>query len=242
MNLHLSRCVLIAAVIVIAISAHSEESQKDLPLVRVERAQDVQVAYKERRGDHGFLFGLNYEPLLLKEYISALDNQSYGVLYGDESLPLIGLSLDYKYNFTLGSVTLGLNFGMGSLSSSMSGTKRTLEIQKTGAGLRFIADNIFAEPYVAPYVGLSMFTLDISEQSPSDKFKATTDTLFSYTIGLQIQLDWIDSGTDSGANFIWGLENTFLDLFMTQYLKPSDESGANTSTDMMLGGGFKFEF
>ncbi|WP_295904282.1 hypothetical protein [uncultured Bdellovibrio sp.] len=212
------------------------------PLVEVQVRQDNLAPYKDRREDHGIYFGLDYEGLDLKNYISTLDNKSYEELFGTDPIPLIHLSLDYKYNFVLGSLALGVDFGKGSISDNMSGSDRTLDVTKYGIGLKYTMDMLFNEPYVAPYVGINFWQMGLSESSPTDSFSATTQMGYNYTIGFLLQLDWLDYDTAKNTTFNWGLENTFIDVYATQYAKTSAEDDPNTETDFLYGAGLRLEF
>jgi hypothetical protein len=180
--------------------------------------------------------------LNLKNFISTLDSKSYGELFGEEGIPMASLMVDYKYNFSLGSLALGLDYGKGRLSDSLSGTERSLDISKYGVGLKFTADMILDEPYIAPYVGIKFWQLGVTETSPTDSFSATTQMGMNYTAGVLLQLDWIDFDSAKNATFNWGLENTFIDLYVTQYAKTSAADDPDTETDLLYGGGIRFEF
>lgn len=244
MNLHLSRWTLTlgATLMNLLLTQDLHAAEPPPGLVRVEYYQDVLADYRDRRSDHGFMFGLDYTEIMFDKYLSTLDSQNYKALFGETTIPFIGLSFDYKYNFSLGSLLPGLSLTKGSISSHGSGDKRTMDVLKYGLGLKFVADNIFKEPYVAPYIGADAWMMDISESSSTDKFSATTDIGYSYTVGMLIQLDWLDPDTDTGSTFNWGLENTFLDLYVTQLLKTINEGDPNISTDFTFGGGLRFEF
>lgn len=211
-------------------------------LVEVEIRQDNLAPYKERREDHGAYFGIDYEGLDLKNYISTLDGKSYGDLFGTDPIPLIHMNLDYKYNFMLGSLALGIDFGKGSISDNMSGSDRTLDVTKYGLGVKFTADMIMDEPYVAPYIGINFWQMELSESSPTDSFSATTQMGYNYTIGFLFQLDWLDNETAKNTTFNWGLENTFIDVYATQYAATSAEDDPNTETDFLYGAGLRLEF
>lgn len=211
-------------------------------LVEVELLQDNLAPYKERREDHGAYVGLTYEGLDLQNFISTLDLKTYGELFGNEPIPLLRVMIDYKYNLALGSLALGLDFGQGRLSDSMSGEDRSLEVTKYGIALKFTADMIFNEPYIAPYVAISFWQMGVSETSPTDSFSAKTQMGMNYTAGLLLQLDWIDFESAKNATFLWGLENTFIDVYATQYAQTSASEDPNTETDFLYGGGLRFEF
>ncbi|KYG68955.1 hypothetical protein AZI87_06940 [Bdellovibrio bacteriovorus] len=251
MKLHLSlisKVCFVLSVLAGSLSFAQEEAapttpqDENVPLVEVEVVQDNLAPYKDRRETHGMYFGVDYEGLDLKNYISTLDNLSYGDLFGTDPIPLIRVSIDYKYNFALGALALGLDYGMGKIEDNRSGSDRSLEVTKYGIGLKFVADNFMAEPYVAPYLGLNIWQMGLSESSPTDSFSATTQMGFNYTIGFLLQLDWLDYQTAKQTTFNWGLENTFIDVYATQYAATSAEDDPDTTTDFLYGAGLRLEF
>ncbi|UXR65759.1 hypothetical protein EZJ49_05790 [Bdellovibrio bacteriovorus] len=216
-----------------------EVPPQDLPLVEVQIRQDNLAPYKERRETHGVYFGLDYEAVNFKNFISTLDGMSYKDVFGEDTVNLVQAGFDYKFNFFLGSLSAGLFYGMGRVDADNS---RSLEISKYGAAFRFTADMIMNEPYVAPYVGLNVWQMGVSEKSATDSFSATTQLGYNYTVGFLIQLDWIDYDTAKESTFNWGLENTFLDVYATQYAKTEAPDDPNTETDFTYGAGLRFEF
>lgn len=216
-----------------------EVPPQDLPLVEVQIPQDNLAPYKERRETHGVYFGMDYEAINFKNFISTLDGMSYKDLFGEDTVNLVQAGLDYKFNFSLGSVSAGLFYGMGKVDADGS---RSLEISKYGAAFRFMADMIMSEPYVVPYLGISAWQMGISEKSATDSFSATTQMGYNYALGFLIQLDWIDYDTAKETTFNWGLENTFLDVYATQYAKTEAPDDPNTETDFTYGAGLRFEF
>jgi hypothetical protein len=103
-------------------------------------------------------------------------------------------------------------------------------------------DNLMKEPYVAPYVGFSMYQMGLTDKSTTSTISETTPTSYAYTLGLLLQLDWLDYDVAKQATFNWGLENTYLDVFMSQYFAAGDETEANMETDPIWGVGLRLEF
>ena len=250
MKLHLSlRINLAALLMVVSTSAFAqeeavvfEEEIQETPLVEVHLPEDTYLPYKERRGTHGAYFGVNYEGVDLKNYISTLDNKTYFQVFGTDPVPLLHVSIDYKYNTQIGAFSIGVDYGSGELSGSQTGTSRTLKLTRYGVGVKFTADTILDEPYVAPYVGINFWQMGISETSPTDSFSATTQMGYNYTVGALLQLDWIDYDSSKEGTFNWGLENTFIDVYATQYAKTSAAEDPNTATDLLYGAGLRLEF
>ncbi len=242
MKLHQSLIVTIILPILLLASGRAFGAETDLPLVEVELHQDNLAPYKERREDHGIYAGVIYEPLVFKSFVSAIDDANYSTMFGAEAIPLVSLLIDYKYNFMLGSLSAGISYGQGKLSDSVSGVYRTLEISKTALGFKYSMDMLMTEPYVVPYVGLQFYNMSISDSTPTQSFSETLEQEISYSLGVLLQLDWIDYETAKHATFYWGLENTFIDLFITKYTKSADAGKANMETDPTFGAGIRLEF
>ncbi|MFV8256979.1 hypothetical protein ACNQKP_04200 [Bdellovibrio bacteriovorus] len=212
---------------------------ENLPLVEVQIRQDNLADYKVRRENHGTYVSFDYEAIEFKNFISTLDGQSYKAVFGSDTVNLIQLGVDYKYNFMLGSLAAGAFYGVGKVDGN---SDRSLEITKYGIGFKFTADMLMNEPYVAPYVGINVWQMGFSEKSATDSFSATTQMGYNYTVGLLIQLDWIDYESAKQSTFNWGLENTFIDVYATQYAKTEAPDDPDTTTDFLFGGGLRLEF
>lgn len=238
MKLHQSLNIII--VLMLVLSAFSARAATgDSPLVEVHVPQDVLAPYRERRGTHGMYFGVDYEALILKNFFSASDGSTYNDLFGSDVIGLMRLSIDYKYNFLFGALTLGGDVGIGSVSGKSS---RKLDVTKYGVGIKYVMDALMPEPYVAPYVGVNFWKIATKESSDINTNSKTTNIGYNYTVGLLIQLDWIDFNTAKEATFNYGLENTYLDIYATQYAKTGNEADIDTTTAILWGAGLKFEF
>lgn len=203
-------------------------------------AQDALAPYRDRRGTNGMFIGIDYEPLVLKNFFSTEDGATYKDIFGSDGVPLVHLSIDYKFNFMLGALTAGADIGMGSITGNSS---RKLDVMKYGGGARYVADALLPEPYIAPYVGVNFWKMQTKETLTSgDTISETTDIGYNYTVGLLIQLDWLDYETAKQATFNYGLENTYIDIYATQYAKTGNQADVNTETDVLWGAGLKFEF
>ena len=252
MKLHLSLKLLSLAIClgfshtVFAQEAEEEgvQVQNDPPLVQVEISQDTLAPYVERREDTGVYFGITYEALDLKNYVSVLDNTNvkYADAFGSNPVALIIVTTDYKYNTSFGSLAAGLNVGTGEVSSSKSGVSRKLNVMKYGVDFRLTLDTLWPEPYVAPYVGLNLWQMGIKDTTPTDSVSVTTQLGYNYTLGFLLQLDWIDYDAAKTSTFSWGMENTFVDVYATQYAKSSADTDPNTETDFIYGVGLRLEF
>lgn len=244
MKLHLSLKLLITLSLGLLGSLASAQNPEDPPLVEVELSQDNLAPYIERRDDSGIYFGISYEGVDLKNYISVLDgvNQSYGAVFGTSPVPLIRVNFDYKYNTGAGSIAAGVDVGTGSLSGQANGVTHDLTLLKYGLGLKWTLDTLWPEPYVAPYLGINFWQMGIKETTPTDSFEMTTDFGYNYTLGFLFQLDWLDYSASKVSTWDWGIENTFIDVYATQYAKTMSDTDPNTATDFLYGAGLRLEF
>lgn len=213
-------------------------------LVEVQLNQDYLANYKTRRENHGIYYGLQYEALTLKNYVSPSTALKYSSQFNDEPIGLIQINMSYKYNMAIGSIALGAAYGMGSVSGNGGGTtdKITLDVTKYGLGLQLTLDMLMDEPYAAPYFGLNFSQMELTEKTLNTSNSVTVDMVYNYTLGVLVQLNWIDSDVAREATFNSGLENTFLDFFITQYGSSEIAAGSNTETDMLYGAGIRLEF
>jgi len=211
-------------------------------LVELHYPIEVTAPYKQRREDRGFMFALGYENVMLDSYTSIIDfTTAYKDMFGETEFAVVNMDFSYKYNFALGSVTAAGGVGYGSISDDASGIARMLALTKLRASLSYIADNIFDEPYVAPYIMGGMMNLGIEEKAADTVQKHAVNTMF-HQVGLLFQLDWLDPSYSKRTISDLGLQNTYLDLFMMQYAQSSDAIDPNTSTAYSYGAGIRMEF
>jgi hypothetical protein len=62
------------------------------------------------------------------------------------------------------------------------------------------------------------------------------------TVGLMMQLNWVEEEASRWALLTTGLQNTFLDVFMTQHQKTANTSDPGTASAFNFGGGVRIEF
>ena len=115
-------------------------------------------------------------------------------------------------------------------------------LTKTAVGLGIILDALFKEPYVAPYFNGQMYSINFEEVATAGKSKGTTTTASAFTVGTLIQLNWIERELSAKSLIEHGLNNTYLDLFATQYSSSGSSTDPKFETGFNFGGGFKLEF
>lgn len=241
-------CLVIAGVLFLGTSSKAlantdeENSNEPPPLVEVFYPADLLQDYNKRREDSGWMLGLNYQTYRPTNFLSTLDLSSYEELFGSTPVSMGELQFSYKRNFSAGAVTLGLGYGMGQVSDNRSGDERTLEISKLSSTLNYVMDTLFAEPYVAPYLQLQAWRLTIHEKSSTDSFAADSNIGFAYGAGALIQLNFLDQDAAFSSAKNWGLQNTYLDLFVTKYTQTQDSQDPDTSNAIDYGAGLRFEF
>lgn len=212
--------------------------------------------YRERRETHGFLFNLNAENLYFPDYMSIIDGQLYESMFGQDDVTLVQFQLGYKFNFFLGSLTAGGGFGQGTLIDdrlqvSDNFVERELTIQKKSIHAQWMLDSILREPFFVPYVGFSMWQLSLSESGvsalPEDGGQILDINLDSgngtaLTVGFLVQLNWIEPDSSRIGYMAQGLENTYLDVFWTQYQNTDNELDPSFENDFNFGVGLRLEF
>lgn len=204
---------------------------------------EVNSPYKQRRETHGFLVGLNFENTEMFNYVSIIDFATpYYDMFGVTEIPIYNLQMSYKYNFSLGALSVNTGIGYGTFSSQVSGSIRTLEITKYMLSASYIADGLFDEPYVAPYVTFGMNQFGITEKNGEESFSTGIEAAYFYTAGVLIQLNWLDHEAATRALIEYGLENSYLDVFVTQFQPSLDPGDPNTETEYTLGAGVRLEF
>lgn len=220
-----------------------EEYTNDSGKVEVQYEAEALAPYRLRRRSWSPIIGINVSALVPKKYFSQIDGNSYQDMFGANTMiPLVQAQLGTQYNFTAGSIGGSLNVGYGSVTGSGIGEQRTLRLIKIGGALTYTMNNIWDEPYVAPYISGEVYTFNYSENGATDSKSGHTAAGMAFTLGLLFQLNWIDPHSSLDARNSSGINNVFLDLFAQQYNTSSSSSDANFESDLNWGAGLKFEF
>jgi hypothetical protein len=232
-------------------AAISEENEDSLVedyrntegLVEMHYPIDADIPYKQRRPDTAFTFGLTYENFYPSNYSSIIDAADfYQDLFGEAEIPMVSADIGFKYNFTLGALLAGIGGGYGTLSETRGEVLRKVEFTKGSAYLGYLMDSVFDEPYVAPYITGGATIFSISETAGEETASGTTDNCFFYKAGVLVQLNWLEDDTSRKSLIDNGLQNTYLDLFVTQYSTSANEDDTDTETGINFGAGLKLEF
>jgi hypothetical protein len=118
-----------------------------------------------------------------------------------------------------------------------------LNISKKGIGAHLTLDNLFPEPYVAPFAEAQYVSFDWQESQPNDlKVSGSTAYSSAFRFGLSLQLNWLDPKSALAAQESSGMENAFIDVFVSQYSASTAAEDPNFQTGMNYGGGLRLEF
>jgi hypothetical protein len=234
--------------------------------VEVNYSADQMATYKDRRSPWSVTFGFNVEQIYLSKYRSELDGATYEDLFGDTPIDLFQAELGAKYNLSFGSIGAAFRAGYGEIfdrriaSIVNQDTDATLTLMKYSAVAGLYLDTLFSEPYFVPYVEGEVYTfnwLEEAKNTPEDILPyGSTAPAFAFRFGGLIQLNWLDPDSAFTAMQTSGLENTFLDIFVSYY-SPSSQAfdGGNTAgweygngkdpdftSEYNFGAGLKLEF
>jgi hypothetical protein len=221
-------------------------------LVELHYPVDADVPYKQRRLTSAFTMGFSYENFYPNKYTSIINlTDSYNDMFGNSEIPMLNMDIGYKYNFSLGSLIAGVGIGIGRLTDSHKQIYSQLEFTKTMAYAGYVMDSIFNEPYVAPYFmgGTTLFSIkeSVADETPTGNVNTVTEsgstnTGFFYKVGALIQLNWIEDDVFRKGLIDYGLQNTYLDVFVTQYTTSISEDDPDIETGINFGAGLRVEF
>ncbi len=201
--------------------------------------------YRDRRGNWSTIFAVNVDQMMPEKYRSPLTSDSYTDLFGETPIKLLQIEIGGKANFVLGSFGASLIYGSGSVADSrgQTGPGDQLKLTKVGGSLTYTMDNLFQEPYVAPYVQAQMYQMSWNEtRNDSTSKEGTTSYGSALSMGMLFQLNWLDPSSAVAAMDSVGLENTYVDLFVSQYGTSNSEEDPDFQTDLNYGAGIRFEF
>lgn len=212
--------------------------------VEVEYLPQVTLPYRERRPSWALAMSVGQEVITPDSFVSIQDNSSYETLYGSGAIHMVQATLGFKYNIPMGAVSAEGIFATGNVADDRTGSSRSLSLTKKGVQATWTLDAIFKEPLVAPYVSGQIFELDYNDKGASTGNSAgTTAPTSSIVLGLLLQLNSLDpTDTAMVAHHDFGLNNTYLDLFVSQYNSSTSSSDPEFQTAVNWGAGLRLEF
>ena len=218
--------------------------------VAVETSENYSLAYKERRSKHGVLFSIGMEKFYPIDYESLSHDVYIENIIGEDRIDLIGFEIGYKHNVSIGSLAVLFNYAQGTATGT-----RDLDFVKQGLSGNVALDALFSEPWVAPYFQAGVHQFAVTESTSTTSESASTAFSFNYRYGLLFQLNWIEKAIDktsqTDALRSSGLENTFVDIYFSQYLPSGgaqdptvlgSEGEPNLASGGEIGMGLKLEF
>ncbi len=200
--------------------------------------------YRERRESTGTLFSVGVSQFVPYNYQPQYRTEDYEAVYESSDL-LYELSLLYKYNFFLGSLSMGVAVGYMTALSADVDVYGDTEVSFMPIRLEtvFALDNLFPNPVFVPYGTGGIYTMYHKEVQASTSFSGTTEAALFFGAGVLVQLDWLLPEEALHAYRENGQENTFMYLEGKKYLAsaqvPNDQ---DFETDFLFAGGMKLEF
>lgn len=233
--------------LLIANDALAQEDETTLSdgKIEVEYPAEAQAPYQERRENWSTVFAVNVDQILPDKFRSKVSSDSYETLFGTSPIQLVQVQLGAKYNFSLGGIGIAGIFGHGEIEDGRSGSSRDLTLEKKGIVASLVLDNLTSEPYLAPYLEGHFYSFDWSDGVADQNLESQEgSTAFgsAITVGALFQLNWLDPEAAIAAQNSSGLENAFLDVFVSQYGTSGSEDDPNFETSTNFGAGLRLEF
>jgi len=201
--------------------------------------------YSLRRTDWGSSLNVGYSFFEPTDYQSSFSAEGFNAIYGSADTPLIELLWNPKRNWAFFS--LGAELGVGfykTESKENASLQSELTLIPLRIGGRLSLDNLFSEPFVAPYAFAGVYMIQFNEEqtNATTTFDGTTSFAPYFGVGVKAQLDWIDKNGAHQAYREAGIENTFLFAEIRQFLKSNDDKDPNFESDLHASLGLQLEF
>jgi hypothetical protein len=201
---------------------------------------DAFVPFRERKQNWGFQLGLNYSNFQPSKQKSKIDLLPFSETI-DEGIKAVGITIGSVMYTTLAGISAQIFYETGQAKSGRSGLQRKLEVQMFGAKAGFYFNNLFVEPFVVPYILGKVVFLGWAEAKNAEKKSGQNEYAVGTQLGALIQLNWLES--DQGLNAQkYGLENTYLDLFVHQNNTSNSVNDPDFETNFDYGVGLLLEF
>lgn len=213
-------------------------------LIEIEYSPEITYPYNERRGSWSTIIALNQENFY-PDKLRTSDGTTYSQIFGKSDIKMMQAEIGVKYNFFLGSLYASIIGSTGKVIEPTDSNQATLSIVKRSGSVGLILDNFFKEPYVAPYASIQALNFQYNYNDPITSFSAsdTTGITTAVTAGVLLQLNAIDlTNAAETANHEWGLDNTYLDIFISQYGSTATKESPDFQTSFNYGAGIKLEF
>ncbi len=201
--------------------------------------------YRDRRESSGLMLSLGYGQFQPTNYQPDFRFESYYEIYGPEEKGLFEVSLAYKLNFFLGSLSVGVGAGVATSVSSDIAAYGDTEVTFVPHRIEatFALDALFPQPLLVPYGTIGAYSVYYSETSAALTKSGTTEAALFFAGGLNVQMDWLFPEEALEAYKENGQESTFVYVEARKYLASAQTpSDPDFETDIMWSGGVKLEF
>lgn len=210
-------------------------------LVEVHVLPNPNLEYHEKKTNWSWRFGIMYEKFTPSSFTSPLDGATYLNLYGAGSVTMGEASFGVQYNASLFAIYTDLMYGAGTVSGPSS-QGAVLSIAKTAAEVGILFDRLFKDPWASPFIGVQAVYFGWNEVDNNTNPSGVARVTIGTRAGLAIHLNKIDSETAKDSYIGFGIKNTFLDLFFTQYAASPYAKDPNLQSAWNFGASFRFEF
>ena len=149
-----------------------------------------------------------------------------------------------RLDIRVGTIAFDVGYSSYSIQAT-DGSAANLSVSLPRVGATFLFDTLFKEPYVVPYASLGFFQAQYNQSDSGTEGQPATGTspISSYfSIGLLLQLNWIDSEQAALAFDELGLENSYIFGEYRTYTGPDGIDTRGLASDETLAFGLRLEF
>lgn len=208
------------------------------------------VPYRYRRPSWGKTFSLGMSTYNPKNYEPDFVAATFNDVYGNASMPMLDFMMTFKKNFPFGSIGIEASIGMYKNNSRSQVTvagvptavDSTLNIYPIAVGGILTLDNLFYEPFFAPYAAGGVYTMFYRESRSTAALNGNTQVSPYYAVGTLIQLDWLDRAAAREAYEEGGVENTFFYLEARGFIQSKNKQDPDFSSTVHANAGLRMEF
>ncbi len=208
------------------------------------------VPYKYRRPSWGKTFSIGLSTYTPKNYEPDFAAVTFDAAYGSADLPLMNLSFSVKKNFAFGSMGVEGSAGYYKNSSRSSvdiagvptALDTTLSIYPLSIGGIITLDNLFYEPFIAPYFSGGVYSMFYRESRTTGAVTGNTQVSPYYSVGAQFQLDWLDRAAAREAYEEGGVESTYIYLEARGFIQSNVVQDPNFGSTLHANAGMRMEF
>lgn len=208
------------------------------------------VPYKYRRPVWGKTFSIGLSSYNPKKYEPDFVTATFDNVYGNADIPMISFQFSVKRNLVFGSIGIEASAGIYSNKSRSSvdvagvatAVDSTLSIYPVSIGGILTLDNLYYEPYVAPYFSGGVYSMFYRESRDSGAVNGNTQVSPYYSVGAMFQLDWLDRAAAREAYEEGGVEGTYLYVEARGFIQSQNKQDPDFGSSLHANAGMKMEF